>query len=511
MAFSIIFHIILTVSSEILLTFFSSSDMVGLYSGIPAIHPIVWKGYTMEYTIVPSGTQHFDFIVCGGGPSGFAAALSAARKHLKTAIVERTGCLGGVSTNGCIPYLLAGRKLNPDTNRHVRVIGGIFDEVTDRLISEGHAIEPDTIDLSFNPFGWYPRMASGIVVDENYYKILLEEMCQKEGIRLFYNSDLIHAHVQDDRIRSVLIRNKDGIVELTAGLFADCTGDGDLIAMSGCPYFKGRPSDGLTTPASLEMQLDHVDGNALVRWQNEHNSPKLVEIIEQLKEKGIWNFPYEIFVCMQLMEKDVFLINTIRQTRVDGTSEASVSEALQQGRKESLELFGIIRQYFPGFGNSRIRRISDWLGIRESRRLDGRYTISLEDALSGKKYDDCIGATTYNFDLPDPLRPSHDPMMGDAKSPNAARPHIVIRIPYRSLLPKNIRNLIGAGRLISAQREVLGSMRLMGNCFQTGQAAGTAARFAFDSGLDFAAVDTDSLRKTLFTDGVIDPDTLPFS
>ncbi len=511
MAFSIIFHIILTISSEILLTFFSSSDMVGLYSGIPAIHPIVWKGYTMEYTIVPSGTQHFDFIVCGGGPSGFAAALSAARKHLKTAIVERTGCLGGVSTNGCIPYLLAGRKLNPDTNRHVRVIGGIFDEVTDRLISEGHAIEPDTIDLSFNPFGWYPRMASGIVVDENYYKILLEEMCQKEGIRLFYNSDLIHAHVQDDRIRSVLIRNKDGIVELTAGLFADCTGDGDLIAMSGCPYFKGRPSDGLTTPASLEMQLDHVDGNALVRWQNEHNSPKLVEIIEQLKEKGIWNFPYEIFVCMQLMEKDVFLINTIRQTRVDGTSEASVSEALQQGRKESLELFGIIRQYFPGFGNSRIRRISDWLGIRESRRLDGRYTISLEDALSGKKYDDCIGATTYNFDLPDPLRPSHDPMMGDAKSPNAARPHIVIRIPYRSLLPKNIRNLIGAGRLISAQREVLGSMRLMGNCFQTGQAAGTAARFAFDSGLDFAAVDTDSLRKTLFTDGVIDPDTLPFS
>ncbi len=486
-------------------------DMVCLYSGIPAIHPIVWKGYTMEYTIVPSGTQHFDFIVCGGGPSGFAAAISAARKHLKTAIVERTGCLGGVSTNGCIPYLLAGRKLHPETNRHVRVIGGIFDEVTDRLIAEGHAIEPDTIDLSFNPFGWYPRMASGIVVDEPHYKVLLEEMCRQEGIRIFYNSDLIYANVQGDRIRSVLIHNKDGIVELTAGLFADCTGDGDLIAMSGCPYFKGRVSDGLTTPASLEMQLDHVDGDALVRWQNAHNSPKLVEIIEELKEKGIWNFPYEIFVCMQLMEKDVFLINTIRQTRVDGTSEASVSEALQRGRKESLELFGIIRQHFPGFGNSRIRRISDWLGIRESRRLDGRYTITLEDALSGKCYPDCIGATTYNFDLPDPLRPSHDPMMGDAKLPNASRAHIVIRIPYRSLLPQKIRNLIGAGRLLSAQREVLGSMRLMGNCFQTGQAAGTAARFAFDSGLDFAAVDTDTLRRTLFADGIIDPDTLPFS
>ena len=431
----------------------------------------------MEYTIVPSGTEHFDFIVCGGGPSGFAAALSAARRHLRTAIVERTGCLGGVSTNGCIPYLLAGRKLHPQTDQHVRVIGGIFDEVTDRLIAAGHAIEPNTIDLSFNPFGWYPRMASGIVVDENHYKILLEELCQQEGIRIFYNSDLIHADVEDDRIRSVLIHNKDG----------------------------------LTAPASLEMQLDHVDGNALVQWQNEHNSPKLVEIIEGLKEKGIWKFPYEIFVCMQLMEKDVFLINTIRQTRVDGTSEASVSAALREGRKESLELFDIIRKYFPGFENARIRRISDWLGIRESRRLDGRYTITLDDALSGRKYADCIGATTYNFDLPDPLRPSHDPMMGSAKTPDASRPHVVIRIPYRSLLPKGIRNLIAAGRVISAQREVLGSMRLMGNCFQTGQAAGTAARFALDSGCDFAAVNTYSLREALFADGIIDPDSLPFS
>lgn len=465
----------------------------------------------MEYTIVPSGTEHFDFIVCGGGPSGFAAALSAARRHLRTAIVERTGCLGGVSTNGCIPYLLAGRKLHPKTDQHVRVIGGIFDEVTDRLIAAGHAIEPNTIDLSFNPFGWYPRMASGIVVDENHYKILLEELCQQEGIRIFYNSDLIHADVEDDRIRSVLIHNRDGIVELTAELFADCTGDGDLIAMSGCPFFKGRPSDGLTAPASLEMQLDHVDGNALVQWQNEHSSPKLVEIIEDLKEKGIWKFPYEIFVCMQLMEKDVFLINTIRQTRVDGTSEASVSAALREGRKESLELFDIIRKYFPGFENARIRRISDWLGIRESRRLDGRYTITLDDALSGRKYADCIGATTYNFDLPDPLRPSHDPMMGSAKTPDASRPHVVIRIPYRSLLPKGILNLIAAGRVISAQREVLGSMRLMGNCFQTGQAAGTAARFALDSGCDFAAVNTHSLREALFADGIIDPDSLPFS
>lgn len=465
----------------------------------------------MQYHIVPNRTDHFDFLVCGGGPSGFAAAVSAARKNLKTAIIERNGCLGGVATIGCIPYMLAGRKLHPETKKHIRVIGGLFDEVTDRLIADGKAIEPDTINLDFNPFGWYPRMASGIVMDDLSLKILMENMCRDLGIRIYYNTDLIYAHAEDAQIQSVLVHNKDGIIEIQADLYADCTGDGDLLAMSGCPFRKGRQSDGLTTPASLEMQLEHVDGDALVRWQNEHNSPKLVEIIEELKKQGIWAFPYEIFVCMQMMEKDVFLINTIRQTKIDGTSEASVSQALQDGRAENLKLFHIIRTYFPGFQNARIRKISDWIGIRESRRLDGQYTITLKDALTGQKYPDCIGATTYNFDLPDPLRPSYDPMMGNAKTPNASRSHVVIRIPYRAMLPKRIHNLIAAGRLLSAEREVLGAMRLMANCFQTGQAAGTAAALAHQCAQNhFEAVDTAILRKTLFEDGVIDPETLPF-
>lgn len=466
----------------------------------------------MKYNLIPVRTDHFDFLVCGGGPAGFAAAVSAARRNLRTAIVERTGCLGGVATTGCIPYLLAGRKLHPDTQKHVRVIGGLFDEITDRLIKDKNAIEPDTIDLSFNPIGWYPRMASGIVVDEYALRIMMESMCRELGIRIYYNTDLIAADTSEDQVTAVLVHNKDGIVEIKASLFSDCTGDGDLIAMSGCPFFKGRKEDGLTTPASLEMQLDHVDGEALVRWQNRHQSPKLVEIIEELKQKGIWTFPYEIFVCMQLMEKDVFLINTIRQTRIDGTNESSLSGALMDGRRENLELFQIIRKYFPGFHNARIRKISDWMGIRESRRLDGLYTITLEDALSGRKYEDCIGATTYNFDLPDPLRPSYDPMLGNAKAPNASREHTVIRIPYRAMLPKGKRNLIVAGRLLSAQREVLGAMRLMGNCFQTGQAAGTAAALACaTTENNFISLNSQILRSALFSDGVIDPDSLPFS
>jgi len=258
------------------------------------------------------------------------------------------------------------------------------------------------------------------------------------------------------------------------------------------------------------MYVSHVDGDALVTYQNQHQSPKLVEIIEQLKQKGIWTFPYEIFVTMQMVEKDIFLVNTIRQVGVDGTSEASVSKALADGRRENVRLFNIMKEYFPGFQNARIHKIADYVGVRESRRIHGDYTITVEDALSGKRYADTVAATTYNFDLPDPLKPSYDPMMGDAKRPNAARKHIVIRIPYRSLLPQGVDNLIVAGRCVSTEREVLGPVRIMGPCVMMGQAAGTAAALAKESGYEYRKVDTQRLRRMLWDAGVLDPDKLPF-
>lgn len=455
-------------------------------------------------------TDRYDMVVCGGGPAGFACAVSAARMGLSVALVERTGCLGGTATSAGVNHLLGGRKLNDATGEHVRVVGGIFDELTDYLIANGGAIEPNTIDLNFNPFGWYPRMASGVALDETALKIAMDDFCDSAGVRVYYNTVLTQAETEDRRVTGVIVWNKDGFVRLAARSFADCTGDADLVKLSGCPFSKGRDEDGLMTPCSTEMHLDHVDGDALVAYQNAHQSPKLVEIIERLKREGIWTFHYEIFVTVRLVEEDVFLVNTIRQVGVDGTDEASVSRAIAQGRRESVELFHIIRKYFPGFQNARIRKIADYLGVRETRRIHGQYTITVEDAQSGRRYADCVAATTYNFDLPDPLRPSYDPMMGDAKRPNAERQHIVIRIPYRSLLPENMDNLIAAGRCISAEREVLGAVRIMGPCMMMGQAAGTAAALAKEYNGLFPAVDPAQLRTVLWDSGILNPDELPF-
>lgn len=452
-------------------------------------------------------TDKYDLLVCGGGVAGFSAAVAAARKGLKVALVERSGILGGTATQAGINQLLGGRKLNSE-GEHVRVVGGIFDELTDELINEGQAIEPNTVDPSFNPFGWYPRMASGISCNENALKIKLDDFCRDAGVRVYYNTVAVDVDFGSERLCAVTVFNKDGFVRIEASSFADCTGDADIVHMCGLATDKGREEDGLMTPCSTEMHVENVDANELVSYQNEHQSPKLVEIIDRLKKEGKWRFSAEIFVTVRLLEEDVFLVNTLRQSCVDGTDEASVSKALADGRRDAVELFDIIKENFPGFKNARIRKIADSLGVRETRRIRGLYTVTVDDALTGRKYPDTVAATTYNFDLPDPIRVSYDPMMGDAKKPHAERKYVVIRIPYRALIPVGVKNLITAGRSVSVERAVLGAARIIGPAMMTGQAAGVAAYLSKDG--DLASVDTDLLRKTLFADGVLDPDQLPF-
>lgn len=459
----------------------------------------------MLYQKEISTQKTYDLLVCGGGMTGFAAAVTAARHGLKTAIIEKMGCLGGVATSCGVNQFLAGRKYDEQTGTIVRKVGGIFDELTDRLIAQGDAIEPDTIDINFNPHGWYPRMVAGIPFDHEKLKILLDEMCQEAGVDLYYFTNIIDVHVEDKRLSHIIVHNKSGLFALRAGCFVDATGDADVAFLSGCRTIKGRLGDHLMTPATLEMHVEGVDWKAYVEYQNAHQSPKLVELIKPLKESGEWNFFTDIFIAIQLTEQDVFMVNTIRQKGVDGTDGNSLTQAMIEGRKENLKLFEIMKAHFPGFGQARIRKIFEHVGIRETRRIVGRHTVTLEEALQGKTYDDCVASTTYNFDLPDPIIQSYDPMMGAVTNPHDKREHETIQIPYRSMLPQPMTNLIVAGRCVSVEREVLGAVREMGPCMGMGHAAGLASSLAVQDGVEYPAVDTRKLQKMLIEERCLLP------
>ena len=445
----------------------------------------------------------FDLIVAGGGISGVCCAIAAARQGLRCLLIEREGCLGGTACAAGVMQLLGGRWYDPENDRMVRVVGGLFDEITDELIAEGFAVDPDGVDVHhYNPYGWYPRMAAGISCDVDRLKYRLERKCLNAGVALRCYTAVTEAETENGRVTRILAHDKGGFTAFTAPLYADCTGDADLAFLAGCPTEKGRAEDGAVTPSTTIFYVDGVDTAAYVAYQNEHQSPKLVEIIEELRARGEWPFPFDIFIAIETPHPGRMMVNTVRQVGVDGTDSASLTRAGIEGRETVYRLFDVMKAHFPGFAKAHVSRIFDRVGIRESRRIAARQPLTLQSALEGRHYGDCVATTTYNFDLPDPKRPSYDPMMGDTRRPNAVRKHVKIEIPYGTLLPRGVDNLIVAGRCLGAEREVMGAARVMGPCAGMGQAAGNAAALALESGR-FTAVDTNELRRKLIEQGCI--------
>ncbi len=439
-------------------------------------------------------TGQYDFIVCGGGMTGVAAAVSAARAGLRTALIEQGGCLGGTATACGVTHLLGGRKNLPVGQ--AKNVGGLFEELTKRMAANGWAIEPTAIDRDRNPHGWYPNLAEGVPFDLEHMKVTLEALCMEAGVTLCYFTSVVDVAREAERITHLILHNKSGLFALSAPLFADCTGDGDVAALAGCAMSVGREEDGLMAAASLEMQVEHVDGAALADYIWGQDERRFRRLIASLREEGIWTFPYDIFISVLLTQPDVFMINTIRQVGVNGVDGDSMTRGMVDGRKECLQLFDILKEYFPGFGNSRIRRIAERIGIRETRRLVGMHTLTAAELVAGTRFPDSIACSSYGWDLPDPKRPSHQPLE------HAAKPTYT-HIPYRCLLPREVTNLIVAGRCISVERDVLGPVRVMGPCMGMGSAAGLAASLALAQDGGFADVSIQALHAALAAAGCV--------
>ena len=255
------------------------------------------------------------------------------------------------------------------------------------------------------------------------------------------------------------------------------------------------------TPATLMFHVDHVDQDALASEIYRTNSNRFKEHIQLLRESGDWPFPYDIFISVQLHEKGTLMINTTRICDVDGTDGRSISKGMMQGRSEVHDLFAIMKKHFLGFENARIKQVAPVLGIRETRRIIGDFVFKVSDIADELDFPDNIGFSGYGWDLPDPKRPSFQPMHQRADAPKLRR--LYTPIPYRILVPRPVENVICPGRAISVERDVLGPLREMGPCYAMGHAAGLASVQVVRDGTSYKNVDTNRLRNDLQNAGAV--------
>jgi len=412
--------------------------------------------------------MQYDIAVVGGGTGGVPAAVEAARSGAKVLLVERYGFLGGMATAGLVnPYMgyWAGGK---------PIVRGIFEETLAGLRNGGGLAE------------------NGQTFDEEVLKVVLDRMVLEAGVATLFHAAFVSCECACGRIESARFVSKEGCFDVTAEVFIDATGDADLAAAAGASVEIGRSEDGLCQPMTLSFRLAGIDLAALPS-----DFGKLRKILNDAylaaKADGSIDNPREDILIFKTLREDVLHFNTTRVVGKSPVSTAQLSEAEFEGRRQAFELLRLFKERVAGFEDAYIQKSGVLIGVRESRRVMGEYVLQVEDILSARKFDDAVACSSYPVDI-------HNPA-GTGTVIRRLPPGQWYEIPYRSIVPLGLDNLLMAARSISATHEAHSSLRVMPVVAAIGQAAGAAAAMAASERRAARDVDADQLRNRLVAAG----------
>ena len=412
----------------------------------------------------------YDVIVAGGGLAGVGAAVAAVREGASVLLVEQYGYLGGMATAGLVnPFMsYVVFKARWQYNWQDKVNQGVFREILEGLV------ELDGLHSNNQTF------------NEEILKLVLDRMMKKYGVKVLFHSFISGVQREESKVKSVTVTNKSGVTEYTASCFVDATGDADLSALSDCEFRIGRDQDGLCQPMTLCFRLANVDKT---RFDRERDRAAINEKYKAFREKGLIKNPRENVLIFEHMVEDAIHFNSTRITLRSAVNAEDLTEAEMEGREQVYELYQFMKENIPGFENSQIIMTANQIGVRESRRIVGEYTITQEDLLSATKFEDSIARGSYPVDI-------HDPMGGGTVLQDIPYGDYYT-IPYRALLPKGVDNLIVAGRPISSTHEAHSAYRIMPICCCIGEGAGTAAAISLKKALAFREVESKEIHAIL--------------
>ncbi|MGV3755823.1 MAG: FAD-dependent oxidoreductase [Verrucomicrobiota bacterium] len=406
-----------------------------------------------------------DVLVCGGGCAGSAAALAAARAGAKVLLVEKAPFAGGIITSVGLPYFDGIAHIS--TNRVV--VRGIALE----LLSKSGVCAPDAKTVSrHNP----------TIPNTFEFKLLLDRLFQQQKINLsvLFNSFVCDVRTSGGRIDSVTLANKDGLVTVKPKTVIDCTGDADVAAWAGAPFEQNAE----VQPLTLHFRIGNVQ-----------NVPGLGAqcrtALAAAQKRGELPYYYGPGV-MFLFGKNEIYVHGVR-VPADPTNAADLSRAEMQGRADAHAMFRAWKQDVPAFADSYFQEAYPWIGVRESRRIIGQHVLSEDDLMKSRRFDDAIATGCWYLDL----HPNKT-VIGSANDfdPKKVQPE-PYDIPYRSLVPKKVENLLVAGRCHSATRGAHASSRVTVTAMALGEAAGCAAALSLKSKTSVATLNGVKIREKL--------------
>lgn len=438
-------------------------------------------------------TEDRDVIVAGGGVTGVIAAIAAAREGADVLLVEKNASLGGVAAMG----LPIQGYCNADGEQ---IVLGLAEELRERLVKVGGALDRFIPCEMHNPY---------LIVDPEAVKLVLQEMLEDAGVSLLLHAPAANVAMDGERIDALFIEGKSGREALRAKVFIDCTGDADLAARAGAPYALADAS--ALQASTLNCILTNVDTEAVRRFVRE--DPALYGLHPLLDEDALLSADRFIMVGMQglarracaedpscalwdsvcyitLVSPGAVCINSVHVDGYAACETRGLTQIERIARQRVRQAFAFYKKHVPGFENAALTATAPWAGIRETRIIKGRDTLTLDAVRGGAIPGDSIALGGYPVDV-------HSPDNNGLifyKVPTYG-------IPYGCLLPGKVENLLVAGRSISAERLAMASSRVMAQCMAVGEAAGAAAAVCAKEALAPGALDASRLRSLLAARG----------
>ena len=469
----------------------------------------------LNYSTKLKTLKRVDVIVVGGGPAGICAAVAAARQGASTLLVEQYGCLGGMMTLGLV------MPLDAHSTKSGKSFGGIMQELLDRIIRDTRAY------------------CHGVGKDHHLFssphvmKYVLLDTVTASGVDILFHASLVDAVREGDRLSHVVLQTKSGMVAVEAKFFIDATGDGDLVACAGEEYVTGSEpgvmsgltrtglnkvheenrsygdyeESGMMQPVTMMFTMGNVDiGKAKPLINKRLTYSDLGMTREEFLELPYANtpgfmvegdelpLPQGRVLFFAIRRAGEVVVNMTRVTGINGADALDLTRGEIVAQKQMFYVMDFLKRYIPGFKDAYLLETGDVLGVRETRRLIGRHVLSGQEAIECVPFPDVVAHGSYIIDI-------HDPQ-GRRKAIGGEIKGDCYDIPYRSLLPKTLGNLLVAGRCISTDHVAHSSTRIQGTCMLTGQAAGTAAALALRHGWTVAEVPVEQLQEILIQAGV---------
>ncbi len=437
----------------------------------------------INYTKNIELTGSYDVIVIGSGSAGSTAAIAAARAGAKTLLIERLPFLGGISTavlDTFYGYYTPGKISK-------KIVGGIADDVVKEL---------NVYDASFerpNTFG----AGTGITYHPEYLKIVWETLAVKSGCNILLNAWVQDVVKEDDRITGLIVATKNGLALYKAKQFIDATGDADLIYQAGYDYeLAGELEPAQTLTTTFKMVNVDIDKRKSISKDQFH------QLMQQAAESGKYDLPRKegsdhitpVDGMMATIMTRLKSYETNGGKTINATDPQFLSNAEIKGRLQALEYIRFLQDCVPGYEKAKLSSFGVQIGIRETRRVYGEYRLSEEDVLLAKQFYDQVGLCGA------PMEDHHDGADTKWKKLPEGK---TVGIPFRTLIPKNTKNILVAGRCFSASHVAHSSVRSMAQCMVMGEAAGVAAALCVLKNISPVMLDSVELREQLFQQGAI--------